>query len=316
MTTMTPRSRATSTGLALAIGAGLWLAAAAPSGQVQAIDRPRLLEGSIDIHVHSYPDDRPRSLDAIQAAKLALARKQRAIVLKNHYDSTAGLAYLVRTVVPGIEIFGGMALNLTVGGINAAAVEHMAAVSGGWGRIVWMPTFDAENQVRVSKENRPFVAVTKNGELLPAVKDVIAVIAKRNLVLATGHSAPQEVLLILREAKRQGVQRLIVTHAMNTPISMSVAEMQEAASLGAFIEFVGGSLTAADAEARINRYTDAIRQLGPEHCILSSDLGQQGNALPADGFGDFLVSLRSRGFTLQDVDRMAKENPARLLGLP
>jgi hypothetical protein len=266
--------------------------------------------------VHSYPDDRPRSIDAIEVAKLAHARKLRAIVLKNHYDSTAGLAYLVRTIVPGIEVFGGVALNLTVGGVNAAAVEHMAAVSGGWGRIVWMPTFDAENQVRSSKESRPFVSVTQNGELLPAVREVIAVIAKRDLVLATGHSAPRETLLILREAKRQGVQRMIVTHAMNSPVSMSLAEMQEAASLGAYVEFVGGSLVAADAEGRINRYADAIRQIGPEFCVLSSDLGQQGNALPPNGFGEFLVSLRRRGFTAQDVDRMAKQNPARLLGLP
>ena len=301
----------------VAIGVALWLAAATTTGQgIVGIDRARLLDGAIDVHVHSYPDDRPRSIDAIEVAKLAQARKMRAIVLKNHYDSTAGLAFLVRKVVPDIEVFGGIALNRTVGGINAAAVEHMAAISGGWGRIVWMPTFDAENQVRTANENRPFVSVTQNGELLPAVRDVITVIAKRNLVLATGHSAPQEGLLILREAKRQGVQRMIVTHAMNTPVSMSLPEMQEAASLGAFVEFVGGSLTASDAETRMNRYAEAIRQLGPEVCILSSDLGQQGNALPPDGFGDFLVSLRRRGFTSQDIDRMAKQNPARLLGLP
>jgi len=303
--------------LALALSAAVCLTAASPAGQgVVAIDRARLLEGAIDVHVHSYPDDRPRSIDAIDVAKLAHARKLRAIVLKNHYDSTAGAAFLVRKVVPGIEVFGGIALNLTVGGINPAAVDHMAAVSGGWGRIVWMPTFDAENQVRTAKENRPFVPVTQNGELLPAVLEVIAVIARRGLVLATGHSAPQESLRMLREAKRQGVQRMIVTHAMNTPVSMSVTEMQEAASLGAYIEFVGGSLTAADAEARVNRYAEAIRQIGPEFCILSSDLGQQGNALPPDGFGEFLVSLRRRGFTAQDVDRMAKQNPAHLLGLP
>ena len=302
--------------LAMGLVAILWCAAT-PAGQGSAagIDRARLLDGAIDVHVHSYPDDRPRSIDAIEVAKLAQARKLRAIVLKNHYDSTAGLAFLVRKVVPDIEVFGGVALNLPVGGINPAAVEHMAGVSGGWGRIVWMPTFDAENQVRFSKENRPFVPVTQNGELLPAVREVIAVIAKRDLVLATGHSAPHEALLILREAKQRGVQRMIVTHAMNTPVSMSVAEMQEAARLGAYIEFVGGSLTAADAETRMNRYAEAIRQIGPEFCILSSDLGQQGNALPPDGFGDFLVSLRRRGFTSQEVDRMAKQNPARLLGL-
>jgi hypothetical protein len=311
--------------IAVVTSAAVWIAAAVPGARasaapsrqgVPAVDRARLLEGTIDIHVHSYPDDRPRSIDAIEVARLAQARKQRAIVLKNHYDSTAGLAYIVRKVVPGIDVFGGIALNLTVGGINPAAVEHMAAVSGGYGRVVWLPTFDAENQVRTAKENRPSVPVTKDGELLPAVREVIAIIARRDLVLATGHSAPQESLLILREAKRQGVRRLIVTHAMNTPISMSIAQMQEAASLGAFIEFVGGSLMTTDAEARMNRYADAIRQIGPESSILSSDLGQQGNALPPDGFGDFLVSLRHRGFTPEDVDRMAKQNPARLLGLP
>jgi hypothetical protein len=302
---------------ALGVFVGLCLVVASAAAQsTPSTDRARVLDGSIDVHVHSYPDDRPRALDAIEAARLAHERRMRAIVLKNHYDSTAGLAYIVRKVVPEIEVIGGVALNLTVGGINPAAVAHMAAVSGGKGRIVWMPTFDAENQVRVSKENRPSVAVTRNGELLPSVNEVIGLIAKHDLVLATGHSAPEETLLILREAKRQGVQRMIVTHAMNTPVSMSVAQMKEAASLGAFIEFVGGSLQTADAEARINRFADAITQIGPDFCILSSDLGQQGNALPADGFGDFLVSLRRRGFTAPEVDRMAKQNPARLLGLP
>jgi hypothetical protein len=92
--------------------------------------------------------------------------------------------------------------------------------------------------------------------------------------------------------------------------------MQEAAKLGAFIEFVGGSMAAADAPARIDRFADAIRQIGPEFCILSSDLGQSGNPLPPDGFGAFLVALRAEGFTEQEVDRMSKQNPARLLGLP
>ena len=279
-------------------------------------DTAPILVGTIDIHVHNLPDDRPRSIDAIEVAKLANSRGMRAIVLKNHYESTAGLVYLVRKVVPGIEVFGGIDLNLTVGGINPAAVEHMTRVTGGWGRFVWMPTFDAENQVRYSKENRPFVIVSSNGELLPAVKEVIGLIAKHGLVLATGHSASTEGLLLLREARRQGVRHMVVTHAMNAPVLMDVPQMQEAAKLGAFIEFVGGSLAAPDAGARIDRFADAIRKIGPEFCILSSDLGQMGNALPPDGFGAFLVALRAKGFTEQEIGRMSKQNPARLLGLP
>src|SRR5467141_3057562 len=115
------------------------------------------LTGVIDIHAHSDPDSRPRSIDAIDLARLAKARGMRGLVLKNHYESTAALAYVVRKEVPGIEIFGGIDLNRSVGGVNTAAVERMVMMKGGWGRVIWMPTFDAENQVRYSKENRPYV---------------------------------------------------------------------------------------------------------------------------------------------------------------
>jgi hypothetical protein len=300
--------------VAASVAALTW-SAGSTIGAAQGTAAPNPLTGAIDVHVHSYPDDRPRSIHAIDVAKLAQTRGMRAIVLKNHWESTAGMAYLVRQVVPGIEVFGGIALNLTVGGINAAAVDHMARVTGGFGRIVWMPTFDAENQVRVSKESRPFVSVSKNGELLPDVKTVLGVIAKHNLVLATGHSAPAEGLMLLREGKQQGVRQMIVTHAIQTPVLMNVAQMKEAASLGAFIEFVGGNPEGQGAAARLDGIADAIRQVGVASSILSSDLGQQGNPLPPDGFGAFIQALRARGFSDRDLDVMSKQNPAKLLGL-
>jgi len=274
------------------------------------------LSGAIDIHVHSAPDSVDRSIDSIDVAKLALASGMRAIVLKSHYEPTATMAFIVRKAVPGIEVFGGIDLNLTVGGMNAAAVEHMTHVAGGWGRLVWMSTFDAENQVRYSKETRPFVRVSKDGALLPDVKDVIGVIAKHRLVLATGHVSPQEGLMLLREGRRQGVRHMVVTHAMQAPVLMNVDEMQQAVKEGAFIEFVAGSLTARGAAARVDSYADAIRKIGPAFCILSSDLGQKGNALPPDGFGAFIDALRARGFSTAQLDRMAKQNPAQILELP
>ena len=266
------------------------------------------LNGVIDIHAHSDPDSTARSIDAIDLAKLAKARGMRGLVLKNHYESTAALAYIVRKEVPGIEIFGGIDLNLTVGGINPAAVERMTMMKGGWGRVVWMPTFDAENQVRDSKENRPFVPVAKNGELLPEVKQVIAIVKQHNLMLETGHSSPEEGLLIVREARKQGVEHIVVTHATRPPVRMSVAQMQEAAKLGAMIEFVFDRGTMA-ANAK------AIREVGPAFCILSSDLGQPNNPLHPDGLMEFFAALKKEGFTDAQIDLMAKTNPAKALGL-
>jgi len=301
--------------LTLAAAVVLTIPAAGAGQRNDANNANSVLAGTIDIHVHSDPDSRPRSIDALDVAKLARSKGMRGIVLKNHYDPTGGLAYMVRKEVPGLEVFGGIDLNLTVGGINPAAVAHMTEVSGKWGRFVWMPTFDSENQVRYSKENRPFVRVSRNGELLPEVKEVVALIAKHGLVLATGHISPEEALKLLEEARRQGVQHMVVTHAMNDPVLMTVPQMQQAAKAGAFIEFVGGSLASADASARMDKFADAIRKIGPEFCILSSDLGQKGNALPPDGFAAFISALRTRGFSEQDTNTMSKRNPARLLGL-
>lgn len=285
-------------------------------GQNRPVDpKAQALANAIDIHVHSYPDNTMRSVDVFEAATLAKANGMRGLVLKNHYDQTAGYVYLVRKAVPGIEVFGGIDLNLPTGGMNPFAVEHMTQLSGGWGRMVWMSTFDAENQVKYSKENRPFVSVSRNGELLQSTKDVIAVIAKHQLVLASGHVSADEGLMLFREGKRQGVQHMVMTHAVNPPILATVEQMQAATKEGALIEFCGGSLLPANSGERMDRFADAIRKVGPQFVILSTDLGQAGSPLPPDGFAAFILALKARGFTDQELDLMAKQNPAKLLGL-
>lgn len=269
------------------------------------------LTGAIDMHAHSDPDGTPRSIDAIDLARLVKSRGMRAIVLKNHYEPTASLAYLVRKEVPGIEVFGGISLDLTVGGVNPAAVEWMTKIKGGYGKVVWMPTYDSEHQVTSSGQQRPFARVAKDGKLIPEAVQVISIIAKHNLVLETGHSSPAEALLLIREAKRQGVESILVTHAMSPIVGMSIPEMQEAAKLGAYLEFVW---VRPGSDAAKN-YVPAIRQVGPEFCVLSSDLGQAANPLHPDGLLAMYQYLKSQGFTESEIDRMAKVNPAKLLGL-
>ena len=269
------------------------------------------LDGAIDMHAHSDPDGTPRSIDAVDLAKLAKSRGMRAIVLKNHYEPTASLAFIVRKEVPGIEVFGGISLDLTVGGVNPAAVEWMTKVKGGYGRVVWLPTFDSENQVRMSKDNRSFASVVQDGAVTAAVSQVIALAAKHNLILETGHSSPAESLIIIREAKRQGVQNVLVTHAMSSPVNMSIGQMREAAKLGAYLELVWVRPGTDAARA----YVNAIRAVGSESIVLSSDLGQAANPLHPDGLLAMYQYLASQGVPTVDIDRMAKTNPAKLLGL-
>jgi len=281
----------------------------------------RLLAGSIDFHAHALPDMEERTVDAADLARMARDRGMRGLVLKNHFDPTASLAYTVRRQVPDFETFGGIVLNRTVGGINARAVEHMTQVTGGWGRIVWFPTRDAEHAVggdvaEDPSSKRPFVSVSKDGELLPEVKAVIAVIAEHQLVLQTGHSSPEESLLLLAEGQRQGVEHMMVTHGA---FEMSLEQMQEAVKLGAFIEFVYRSIPLTDggsARWTPRELAELLRTIGVEWCVLSSDLGATRYVVPTVGFGEFMSKMLAAGMTERELAQMTKDNPARLLGLP
>lgn len=287
----------------------VWLAAATFTVAAPAL--AQTLTGAIDMHAHSDPDGVPRSIDAIDLAKLAKSRGMRALVLKNHYHPTAALAALVRKEVPGIEVFGGISLDLTVGGVNPAAVEWMTKVKGGYGKVVWLPTFDSEHQVTASGQKRPFARVVKDGQVVPEVRQVISIAAQHNLVLETGHSSPAEALIIIREARRQGVKNILVTHAMSPEVKMSVPEMKEAAKMGAYLELTWVKPDSDAAKA----YVTAIREVGPEFYVLSSDLGQPANPLHPDGLLQLYEYLHNHGFSVAEIDRMAKTNPAHLLGL-
>jgi len=138
---------------------------------------------------------------------------------------------------------------------------------------------------------------------------------KYKLMLETGHSSPAEALMIIREAKRQGLEHVVVTHAMLAPVSMTIAQMQEAAKAGAFLEFVYNGLTGREKSFEFKDYAAAIRAVGARSCILSSDMGQAANPLHPDGLTAFFTGLLKEGIPQADIELMSRTNPARALGL-
>jgi hypothetical protein len=291
----------------------LMLAGLPSVGLAQLNDDVEELKGVIDIHTHVGPATAlsiSRTLNAIEAAQIAKRHGMRAIVFKQHYLETASWAYLVSQMVPGIKLFGGIALNRSVGGLNPNAVEQVATFAGGFGRVVYMPTFESEHY----NPNSPIaVPVSKNGQLLPAVGEILKIIAKYDMVLSTGHSSPAESIMIIKAAKAAGVNRIFVQHPMLARVGMSIETQKEAAKLGAKLEYVLGE--ALGDPKGFNEFVAGIKAVGPENVVLGSDLGQWGRSLPTDGFKVIIPRLLKAGFTQAQVDMMAKSNPAKLLGL-
>jgi hypothetical protein len=280
---------------------------------------PSTLTGIIDIHTHSAPDSTSRLVDVFDLARAAHASGMRGIVVKNHYESTASVAFLVRKIVPGLEVFGGITMDLANGGVNPAAVENMAKVTGGWGRVVWMPTFDSEAAARLrpaSADPKPYASVSKGGELLPETRRVISLIASNQLVLATGHSSAAEHILLAREGERQGLRRhMVITHAPSTPGGMTIAQMQETAKAGAFIEICALSIVGARPTAKASEYANIVRQVGAQSVIMSTDLGQPENPLHTTGMASFIAAMRREGIPQSAIEQMTRSNPAELLRL-
>jgi hypothetical protein len=274
------------------------------------------LKGAIDIHVHQDPDSAPRAIDADDVARQAKAAGMRAVVLKNHWEDTASLAYMVRKIVPGFEAYGGITQDMAVGGINIEAVKHMADMKGGYGRIVWLPTFDAQNQV---KDKGPEVKVSENGKLLPSVLKLLDYIATRKqLALETGHISADEALMVIQAAKARGIAHVVATHGMTGPTNLSIAQAQEFARQGGYIEMVYGAVLDSKGKITLQQYADWIKAVGPSHIILATDLGgarPYPRPLPTAGMLEYMQGLHKLGISVADINQMAKTNPAIILGL-
>jgi Family of unknown function (DUF6282) len=286
------------------------------------------IKGLIDFHTHAAPDIFGRALDDDELATLAATRQMEAVVFKNHVTHTADRAFLVRKHVPGIKVFGGITLNHAVGGLNPQAVEWMWRMQGGYGRVVWFPTFDADNHVKraaAAAGVRPagIRIVDERGQVLPAARAVLKICAAQRLVVQTGHASPDEALALIAAAREEGCERIVVTHAQFDVVGMSLAHMKQAAALGAKLELCALLMLAGPtsplefmhhtARVPVSDTAARVKAVGAQHFVLGTDLGQAGNPTPADGLQMLVAGLMKEGITRDQILTMGRETPGALL---
>lgn len=290
----------------------------------------KLLIGAIDPHVHSGPSIAPRAIDHLKLVQQASAAGFAAVVTKDHDYSGVMTAELIKRHHPELKtrIFSSIVLNNVIGGFNAYAVEHTAAMGG---KIVWFPTLAAENHLRWEKTSnwqhpastnkiRPAAAVPLfNGDkktLRDEVKDIIDVIAKNDMVLASGHIHISESWIVFEEAKRRGVKKLALTHPEDI-VDASLNDVKGIAAMGAFVEhslcmFLEGSkFKTRDGEYLRNQ----IEAAGVDQTVMCSDLGQVGVFGPIEGFRRGIRLCMELGYSDDQIRKMVSTNAARMLGI-
>ncbi|MEV6342858.1 DUF6282 family protein [Actinoplanes sp. NPDC051851] len=292
-----------------------------------------IVAGAYDTHVHVAPDVMKRRIDDIALATRFAEVGLGGFVLKSHYVPTAERAEVVRAAVPdGAEALGALTLNGSVGGLNPVAVE----IAGRQGaRVVWLPTVDCANE-RSCRDSLPpgapvpmwaalqdelaaegivaptIEVVDASGAIVPALLDVFAVIAKHGMVLATGHLSGPEIVAAVDAAAGAGVRHIIVTHPEFTSQQLEAGVQQHLAERGALLERC--FTTPYTGKVAWETVFANIRAAGPEHSLLSSDLGQPFNPPVEDGLALLADRLFEAGFTDEEVHTMAVVNSRRVVG--
>ena len=292
----------------------------------------RLLLGAIDLHTHAYPEFslkiRERVND-IEWAELARAAGMRAIVMKSHVFPTAERAHLIRKMVPGIGVYGGIALNLSVGGLNPLAVDFAAEVGA---KMIWMPTWSSKNDLsksqfflsRMKKYVKAIesavpgpevgVEILEGGQLKPVVKDIIDIAENHGMVISSGHLSVQESLVLVEACQKRGVP-FTMAHPFSRSVGASIAEMQEVAKRGGYIEHCFITTMPMHQRLEVSKIVESIRLIGPSRTILTTDAIQAWNPPPPEVMRMYIGSLLHLGVDEEAIRTMIQANPASILGL-
>lgn len=287
----------------------------------------RVLDGAVDLHCHSGPSPMPRRITHAEAAQQAERFGFRAIVVKCHYHSTVTDVLAMKPQLDRIrtKVYGGIALNSQVGGLNPHAADLAVRMGA---KIIWFPTISAGAHLCHSAADetirRHFVPLgvmqsdevdilDDRGDIRPEVRTILRIARDSGTIVSTGHLAPDRALALIELARAEGLTRLIVSHP-NFVVGADVETAGRMAGMGAVIEHEMAMYYNAR-RFPIQTLLDWIDRVGPEHTSLGSDLGQVDLPLPMEGYRNVCEQLLDAGIPERDLRTMVVHNPARLLGL-
>ena len=282
----------------------------------------KLMTGAIDMHIHIGPESRlNRKQDSLQLAHTAWDYGMQAIVLKNREYGTVALAKLVQGLVPQVKTFGSFTMDNEAGGLNPGAV--LAWIKMG-AKVIWFPTATAANSkgkvLRSRKLDLPGEGITilEKGKLKPVVKEILNIMKDFDVVLGTGHISPEEHFALVEEAIKMGIKKVVLTHIhcdQLTEVILTNEQIIKLVKMGAMVECCYWACHNNIYNTDIKVMADAIKLIGPQHCIMATDFGQADNPVAPEGMKMFIQAMLENGIPEKDIEIMVKKNPEKLLNL-
>ncbi len=309
----------------------------------------------IHVHAGPHIFSSPRRVDPFQAAIQARDVGMQSIVYMDVFEMSNGTAWLVNRVVPDFKVYGGLILNTVYGGMNPRAVKTAIHYGDGAkyisfgahstyyqaareGRLLdgefkplseLYPEFQKELDmcIKIPVDEAP-------GENLDEILRLIA--ANPHIYMVTGHTSVDEGVRLVELAEEYEIKKTIVSSAVVKEASMD--QLKYMADKGAFIEYTLAAFThtttipkthyyvereyasidegmSGEVSGGVKLVAEQIDELGAEHCIICTDFGVYTLPTPVEGLREFIACLLDLGISPDDVSKMVKSNPEKLLGL-
>ena len=266
-----------------------------------------LLAGSYDLHVHASPDTEERRMDVLETAKSAYEAEMGGFVLRSIEYPTGPISYVLNKMYPGLDIFGSISLDKSIGGINPDAVEIATQLGA---KAVWMPIFrEGKNKVKVAPQS-PSSILNDSGELTKKVTDVLEIISDKNVLLGSGNLPIEETILLFEKAREIGVRRMIASYSHG---KASIEEQNKIISLGAYLEYPFLSCMPSLGSTTPEKMKREIKTIGASHCIITTNFGQPINPPPAEGMRMAIGHLIIAGLEINEIETLVKTNPIGLI---
>ena len=276
---------------------------------IETVDE--LIKGAYDLHVHSSPDVVPRKLSDIELANKAREAGMAGILIKNHFVDTSSRAILVREIMNGINVFGGIALNNSVGGLNPAAVEISLKLGA---KEVWMPTVHSLNHRNKLGKKEGLFILNNRGKLKKEIYKILEIIASFDAILGTGHLSIKEIMVLVEEAIKLKIRKILITHPEYWITFIPIETQIILSNLGVFFERCYYSSTLkGNNNVKFDQIIEYINKVGFQSTVISTDLGQKNNPDPISGLKIIVSNLLKANVQESKIKRMIIDNPNYLI---
>jgi hypothetical protein len=288
-----------------------------------------ILQGAVDLHVHPAPSPFPRRIGILDAARDADEAGFSAIVVKSHHASMQTDVLALQDVGLSdldVDVYSGVALNRTVGGLNPYAVELFLSLGA---KVVWFPTISSSAHIDFHhihhdsrfpttdlplREHEPLSILDEDGRLVPEAHDILEVIRSYGAILNAGHLPAEEIDVLVSAAADAGIERIVISHPtfiIGASPERTAAWVSQGATVEHCLALAVGRAESPLTQAALTPYLEAC---GVNGTVFSSDLGQRDSILPVSGFRRIVRRLLDAGLPADDIHTMVATNGQRLLG--